>query len=817
MNHSFFVWYYTLGLVGFYVSSGNILHSILHRFHIAGLLSTLLSPWKRDVTFRDWLGFHPLRSLQALFENLISRFLGMMVRLMVIAMGLMVLVTGFGLTGVILALYIVAPVAVIVGVMTVFMNPILGLGLCVGGGIGLIVAYAGYLSREQEEPNIADITVLKRLPWFPTLLGRLGLDKKDLDQETLHNTEAFLRFLLTRGIDQAVFEKAVELEYQAAQERVRRGRMFSWENLKKSAPIGKGWRYAYTSHLDRYALDLSDHDPTEYAHATLVGRQGEFQMTTLVLERPSQNCVLLVGDPGIGKKILIHQLARLIRENAFEGTVLGESRVLVLDIGRVVSDAINRGEDVDGTVRALLGEAAYAGNVIVVIENIDTVLGNGAAHHSLSPVLGEFLALPGFRLIATVATARYHALAKTDDQLFRFFEVIFFHETTEDETLLVLLDYVRPMERKRTVFTLPGLLSIVAQSSRYKWEVPFPERALDLAQEILTYWQGNADEPFITPKTVEAFVSLKTGMPTGVIGSDEKDKLLRLEEYLHERVIGQDEAVKQVAEAMRRARAGFGDVKRPLGSFIFLGPTGVGKTETVKAFAECYFGSEDRMIRLDMSEYQTPEAVSRLIGSEALGQTGQLTDLVKEKPFSILLLDELEKAYPKALDIFLQILDEGFVTDSSGEKVSFRNTIIIATSNAGAPIIKSGIESGLPFPEIRKQVLDYVFEQGIYRLEFLNRFDGVIFFESLKHDELLEVTEMKLRQFSDRLKKEKNIGITFAPGVAEKIVERGYEPEFGARSINRYIEDTIEDAIIEQIIAGSVSTGGTLSVTADDL
>jgi ATP-dependent Clp protease ATP-binding subunit ClpC len=268
---------------------------------------------------------------------------------------------------------------------------------------------------------------------------------------------------------------------------------------------------------------------------------------------------------------------------------------------------------------------------------------------------------------------------------------------------------------------------------------------------------------------------------------------------------------------MRRARAGFGDAKRPLGSFIFLGPTGVGKTETVKAFAESYFGDETRMIRLDMSEYQTPEAVSRLIGSEAIGVSGQLTDLVKEKPFSILLLDELEKAYPKALDLFLQILDEGFVTDSAGEKISFRNTIIIATSNAGAPLIKESLEQGMPLADVRKRVMDYIVEQGIYRLEFLNRFDGVIFFEPLSQEELLQVTNMKLESFSARLKKEKNITIEFAPGVAEKIVAKGYQPEFGARSINRYIEDTIEDVVIGQIIAGSATAGSVLSVTADQL
>ena len=268
---------------------------------------------------------------------------------------------------------------------------------------------------------------------------------------------------------------------------------------------------------------------------------------------------------------------------------------------------------------------------------------------------------------------------------------------------------------------------------------------------------------------------------------------------------------------MRKARTGFGDDKRPLGSFIFFGPSGVGKTETAKAFAESYFGSEDNMIRLDMSEFQTPESIDRLIGSRALGIPGQLIEAVREKPFSILLLDEIEKAYPRALDLFLQILDEGYVTDGYGEKVSFRNTIIIATSNAGAALIRSLVREKAPLAAIRKQVLDHIVENNLFRLEFVSRFDDIIFFEPLNQEELEAVTELKLKKFADRLKKEKNIVIAFAPDVVSRIIEKGFEPEFGARSLNRFIENAIEDVVVKKIIAGEVAEGGSLSVSGDDL
>ncbi len=816
MNQHFFLWYVTRGLQSVLALSLDLLYFVMHRFHIVGLLQTLLSPWKRDVALHDWRGLRPLKSLSTFFENFISRFLGMLVRLVVIIAGItLATLTLVGVVSLSL-LYVFALPSLVLGVILFMVNPLLGGWLLLFGIFGGVCVFIGFLLRKQDDAPTSAIEVLRRKRWFERLLLRLGLEKKSLDASLFNDTTRFLAFLATQGIEQNTFEKAVTLEREQAKRRDQKRRFWTRENIGKTLPIGKGWCYAYTPHLDRYSLDLSSYDPTEYAHAELIGRQEELKVATIVLERPTQNSILLVGDPGIGKKTLAHHLARMIRENELLHTPLAEARVLLFDLGRAVSDATNQSSDKDGFIRRLFSEAYAAGNVILVIENIDVFLGGDVTRQNLAPVLSEFLALPGFRVIATATTGRYHAIAKTDEQALKSFETIYLREPDEEETLRIVARYFEQVERKRIVFTLPALISIVSQASRYNWEVPFPERAIDLAQEVLSYWQGVSDT-LITPATVDAFVSLRTGVPTGSIGGDEKEKLLHLEERLHERVIGQNEAVKQVAEAMRKARAGFGNKKRPLGSFIFLGPTGVGKTETVKALAESYFGSEDQMIRLDMSEYQGADSIARLIGSEEMGVPGQLTNAIKEHPFSILLLDEVEKAYPQALDLFLQILDEGYVTDGFGVKVSFRNTIIVATSNAGAALIKSELAAGKTMADIRQEVIDYVVEHNIYRMEFLNRFDGMIFFEPLKQEELVAVTMLKLESFAERLKKDKNVAITFASGVAEKIVEHGYEPEFGARSINRYIENTIEDAVVKQIIAGEVVSGGALHVALDDL
>lgn len=816
MNHYFFLWYYTKGLQAAFFLYGNLLRFMEHRFHTRRLLLTLFSPWKRDISFKDWRGFSPLKSLTRLFQNLIARFMGMIVRSVVIVFGIFAILTSFVFGGGFILLYIAAPFSLVSGILLFMATPLLGALLFMSGVIGGVMGFVGYLLRYQAESETYDIVLLRKRRWFPRLLARLGVDKQNLNSDDLESTENFLRFLGTLGIDEKLYQETVKMESEMAKRRDIKHRFWIWENLRKSIPVGRGWNYAYTPHLDRFCIDLSQRDSTEYAHLDLVGRKEEFKIASVVLGRPVENSILLVGEPGIGKKTFVHYLSRLIRENAFLHTPLAEARVMLFDFGQAVSAARSEGSDPDAFMRRLLNEVTYAGNVILFVENIDVFLNADASGKNFAPLICDYLAYPTFRLIGTVTTSHYHSMTKTEDQMLKFLETIFLRETTEEETLSVLAHQFERAEYKQIVFTIKSFMSIVRSAEKLKWDVPFPERAIDLAQEVLSYWQGT-NEPRITAETVNAFVTLKTGVPSGSISQDEKDKLLKLEELLHARVIGQDEAVKQVAEAMRKARAGFGNDKRPLGSFIFLGPTGVGKTETVKAFAESYFGSEDRMIRLDMSEYQTPDAVTRLLGSEETNTPGRLINAVNEAPFSILLLDELEKAYPKVLDIFLQILDEGYVTDGFGKKTNFRNMIIIATSNAGSPIIRQLVENGADIKEIRDQVLDFVVNENVFRLEFLNRFDGMIFFEPLKNEEVVEVTNLKLDSFAKRLKKEKNITIVFGNGVAEKIVEKGYEPEFGARSINRYIEDAIEDVVVKQIIGGQVSDGGTLTVSAEHL
>lgn len=621
-------------------------------------------------------------------------------------------------------------------------------------------------------------------------------------------------FLQTRSLTENDFEMIVNWELERAQKMIDAKKFWRSENLAKIKPIGGNWRFGYTVNLDRYANDLSDFDYSEYAKTDLIGRDDEYEILKLLLERPEQNCALVVGNSGVGKKTIIHQLARNIRLQKEKG-VFSRVRLLKLDLGRAISDTISKGQDTENFLRMLFREAANAGNVILIMEHFEHFLSptGESSHFDISAVLSEFLDIPSFQIIASSTIKEYHLLIEKHDTLIKYFEVIEMREPSENETLFVVLNQLEKYEGKRVLFTLKALMNVVRASGKHNWESPLPQRAIDLAMGTLMFWEKKSDEQFVSEKTINDYLTLKTGVAQGEIEGIERKKLLNLDEMLHRLVVGQQEAIKQVASSLRRARSGIANSKKPVGSFLFLGPTGVGKTETAKALAKTYFGSEDKMIRLDMSEFQSSNSIDRLLGSAELNQPGRLITKIKDNPYSLLLLDEIEKAYPEVLDIFLQILDEGFVTDAFGEKVNFRNAMIIATSNVGSAVIKKMVQQKEDPEQIKQAVIDNAIESGVFRTEFLNRFESVIFFRPLNENELRSVARLQLQKLARRIDKEKNIKITFDEDVVERIIKKGYNPIFGARSLNRYIEDEVENIIANKIISGEVVNGEQMEIS----
>lgn len=812
----FIVWYYTTGLVGVTRIAGNLLRFVAHRFNLAGLLATLVSPWKRDVTFHTWRGFQPLRFLHALINNAIVRFLGMIVRSVVIVAGVIALIMAAVAALAIILLALVAPAFLLGGAWALapsFGPGVAGLafGLSLATVLAALYGWRNHVVRHTDYALIPD-----RAPWRGRVAERLGFALADLPDNFFASSEARSAFLIAENLDPGLFDQAWRLESERFLLERTEARFWDWERLKRTGRIGRYWSYAYTPLLDRYSRDLTEHDYSEYGKHRPIGREKAIELLSLALTRPGERSALLVGEPGIGKRSVIHALAREIRENQYADPALADARVIMFDVGQVFSDAHSAGTDPKALLRDILDQAVYAGDIILVIENVELYL-NPESELAVGEILHEYLAYPACRIIGLMTTEAYRSIGAHQIPALKYFEAITLAEPTRDDVIRILLDTFRELEAKRPIFTLQALDTIYTAAERYNWEAPFPERAIDLAQAVLGYWQQHPEAPQVTRALLEDFLEAKSGIPMGEATAAERDTLLHLEERLHERVIGQHEAIKQIAEAFRKVRSGLGDAKKPIGSFLFLGPTGVGKTETAKALAAVYFGDEERMVRLDMSEFQAEESVAELIGSAERGVEGRLTTLIKEHPYAILLLDELEKAYPKALDLFLQILDEGYVTDGFGHRVSFRNTIIIATSNAGAALIREAALSGKSMDAIEDELMSQIVAEGVFRPEFLNRFDGVILFQSLTETEMAQVTRLKLEAFAAKLYAEKKITMTFTDAAVRAIIERGYKSEYGARSINRYIADVVEDATVKRLLRGDLAVGATVTFDVADL
>ncbi|EKD58942.1 MAG: ATPase AAA-2 protein [uncultured bacterium] len=803
---NFFLWYYNEGILGILEIWKNFLFFAFQHFSIAEMFATLFSPWRRDVSAPNWRGFHPIRMLELVFVNTLSRLIGACIRLFVIALGLIVAVFVFIFGVEITILWVSMPMVLLILALYVANGSI---DAAVGSGLALIcviLAISGYL-HDSKAPTLGmDKKQFLKNRVLERIAARLGFARKRFPDEILFDEEKLDEFLKIQGLTIGEYRSIMRHELLREQEKIDARKFWSAQNLKKIASIGVQWRYGYTVHLDRYCSDLS-FDCSEYRDSVLVGRQEEYEVLKMILARPDQNCAILVGPTGVGKKVMLHTLGRNIKnrqESQFENC-----RLLTLDLGRVISDSINKGADIENVLRMLFYEASYAGNVILLIEHMEYFLANdgNSMHPDISHVLNEFLNIPTFQIIALSTPKEYHRLIENHDHIAKYFEVVEVREPTEDESIEIMLAQMGKYEKQRILFTYKALKRIVHESGKLNWKFPLPERAVDLAMDTLMFWEKKSDEQFITEKTVADYLSFKTGIKHGEIESEERNKLLNLEKKLHMLVIGQDEAVRQVSEAFRRARSGIGNSHKPVGSFLFFGPTGVGKTETAKALAKTYFGDSRHLVRLDMSEFKSPGSIDRLLGSNQTGEPGRLVTLIKDNPYCLLLLDEIEKAYPEILDIFLQILDEGYVTDSFGEKINFRNTLIIATSNAGAPLIKRMVEEKHQSEEIKSAVLDWTIENNVFRTEFLNRFDGVVFFRPLKDEELVSVVRLQLQKFVRRLSKEKNIEIEFGESVIGQIIKKGYNPIFGARSLNRYIEDEIEGLVARKIISGEVLNG----------
>jgi len=821
MKHSFFGWYYTDGLRALFRITKDILRFIVRYFSLALLLRTFFAPWRRDVEIRDWHGLHPLRALHMFFDNFFARVMGMLMRTIVITSVIVMLVAGCVVAVVGLLFAFCTPLLLFFLLFLFFSKTFLAVSSVLLVAICAVIG-AFFLSyrRAQQLPYARmSIGELARQKWFRRVWGRMGVRAEDVPADILRDFDAFREFLATLSLTTEDFKKILSIEIMTQQKAEQSRAWWQWETLRKKTPLARWWHYGYTVHLDDASTDVTRRGGTKDYDVELVDHREALSMIELVLQRPSGRNALLVGGPGIGKKTVVYALAQRIREGFYDGTSLAMRRILFFHIEDVIMRAEKEGVDVRASVDAFFREAARAGNVTLVVDHFDRYVGatDGESAAHVKDILEDYLALPQFSLIGLATNRRFHHAVERQETILKDMEVVEVGEMTPEETARALVAHFCREERRRILFTYHVLRRIVEYATQNATTTLLPEYAIDLATEVLLFWAKNQKTDFVTDETVDAFIQLKTGVPTGAITEEERAKLLSLEDELGRRIISQEEAVRQVAEAVRRMRSGIGNTKKPLGTFLFLGPTGVGKTATAKALAGSYFGDEERMVRLDMSEFHGEDAIGRLIGQSEHDNNGYLTTLVKDHQFSLLLLDEIEKAHPNVLDLFLQILDEGLVTSATGERVSFRHMIIIATSNAGAMVLRDLLAQNEDMRSTKDQLIEFIVRQGIFRVEFLNRFDDVILFHPLEGEELRAVCQILLTRFAQRLEKEKNIRLSFAQDVVEKIIEKGYNTLFGARSIEHYINDRIEDVVARKIISGEILRGESMSFTANDL
>ena len=615
----------------------------------------------------------------------------------------------------------------------------------------------------------------------------------------------------------------------------------------------------------------------------VVGRENEIGRIIQILSRRTKNNPCLIGEPGVGKTAIVEAIAWRICEGTVPKTMAGK-RIFSLDLSGAVAGSKYRGE-FEERLKNIIDEVQNSGNIILFIDEIHTIVGAGGAEGSMdaSNILKPSLTKGNLQVIGATTISEFRKYFEKDAALERRFQPVTVEEPTEEQAVEILKGLKSAYEDFHNVtISDEAIRAAVKLSSRYINDRNLPDKAIDLIDEAcskmrirevpkpksvidkeidvaelnlelemcvrhadfksateikkqldkaqnklnkaIAKWEGTEEEfrPIITENSIEEVVAMWTGIPVTRLEKNEQKRLLDLEKVLHKRMIGQEEAVSAVAKAVRRGRVGLKNPNRPIGSFLFLGPTGVGKTELSKTLAEAVFGTEDSIIRVDMSEYMEKHSVSKLIGSPpgyvGFEDGGQLSDKVRQNPYSVVLFDEIEKAHPDVFNVLLQVLDDGHITDSKGRKVSFKNTIIIMTSNAGANRIvdpkhlgfSQGDTEKADYEKMKANVMEEV--KLMFRPEFLNRIDDIIVFHTLSESEVKSIVSLMLKNLAKQVKEQMDIALSFTSSLKTYLAKESYDKKFGARPLRRMIQNKVEDMLAEEVLAEKVKAGDKVTV-----
>lgn len=673
----------------------------------------------------------------------------------------------------------------------------------------------GYLWRElREQSSVKKLFALieKDVPntlesgTFEQLVSEAQLIRSqtvDSELSVLHLTLAALKHLNFH------FQNALEAYLWSKQKSAWSKIPWIWEDAYPIRPIG-GVNRDLTG-IPTPELNSVSRDLTQLAVKgklpELIGRKKEIEEIVRILGRKGKENVLIVGESGSGKTTLVEGLAyEIIRGTEYKG--LRFKRLLALDTPQLTAGTPDA---VKVKLVSIIKEMQTAGNVILFIDEIHTLLtaNEGQSVYEVYSAFEPHLDAGEFEFVATTTPTNFKKYIEPDEAFLRTFRVIHMQPASAQDTLEILKWKASEFENKYHIgISYASIQSAVELAARYIHDRVLPDSAIDLLEEAVTKAVA-LKKKLLTSHDVADMVTEKTSIPVATAETqDEQKLLLHLEEKLHQRIVGQDEAVTNIANALRRARAGMSEEGRLIASFLFAGATGVGKTETAKALAAIYFGSEKQMVRLDMSEYQTPESINRLIGpppgNPGFEAGGQLTEAVRRQPFSVILLDEIEKASPNILDVFLQVLDDARLTDSSGKTVDFSNTMLIATTNIGTKALIAGTLNEQDFSVLKTQVLEAL--RSHYRLEFLNRFTGIVVYRPLSENEIQDITRLILIRVKKNLQHQ-DIWVEFSEELIQAVTKKGFSREWGAREINRVVRDEIEDRLAKKILTGELRQG----------
>ncbi len=634
----------------------------------------------------------------------------------------------------------------------------------------------------------------------------------DLGLHLLRHDTAFVGLLETEGVLPETYIASLQWVIGSYHQNKQRTRWWSKDNLSRVTPIGREWTYGTAYQLEKFSRSINTSAVFSALTSDTTFAAEKIVEIETALQRGQSANVLIIGEAGVGTMDLVVEMNRRIKNGTALGAVASQ-HIIVLDTNRLLASAPTR-EALEQLLFTILNEAVEAGDIIIVIENISSFIREAEAKGVFIPELfDEYLATPFLHIIATDTPGAFHTyLEPLGGFTRRFSEVLITEPDLTATTRLLQSIAVNQEKRFPLLFTYAGLHAITLSADRYIVHGVMPDKAIELLEEVVVKASA-AGTALITEDFVYHVVSDKTGVPAGPIGDSERDLLLHLEEKLHTRVIGQEAALSAIARTMRRARAGIQASDKPIGSFLFLGPTGVGKTETAKALAFTFFGSEEKMHRLDMSEFSGTDALERLLGEGT--HSGILPDLLREQPYGVVLLDEFEKAAKPVHDLFLQILDEGIFTDGRGNKVNARNAIIIATSNAGSQLILKTVQQRKELTHLTAEIINHIISAGTFRPELLNRFDSTIIFEPLQTGEQLQVAQLQLQSLFDRIKSRGYV-LTLEPELVVALAQNGYDPEFGARPMQRVIQDMVEEKVAQKIISGDAKKGTPITLSRRD-